>query len=205
VAATFNTPTLFTIVKDLTEMQVQTSVDEADIGKVKNSQHVEFTVDAYPDKTFEGSVSEVRLQPVNTNNVITYIVILNAPNPDKTLMPGMTASATIYIEENANALIIPGKALRFLPDSAYVKASASLFPDMNKKNQMVWLRDEQCGLRPKLVAVGIDNGNNVEILSGLNEGDEVIISMKSGSHKASATNPVKEGSRVPTMGPDQGG
>jgi HlyD family secretion protein len=98
VAASFSTPTLFTIVNDLTQMEVQTSVDEADIGKVKNGQRVQFTVDAYSDLKFEGTVSQVRLQPVTTNNVVTYVVILNAPNPDKKLMPGMTASATIYVE-----------------------------------------------------------------------------------------------------------
>ena len=80
-------------------MEVQTSVDEADIGKVKEGQRVEFTVDAYPDMKFEGTVSQVRLQPVTTNNVVTYVVILSAPNPEKKLMPGMTASATIYVEE----------------------------------------------------------------------------------------------------------
>lgn len=99
VAASFNTPEMFTIVNDLTQMEVQTSVDEADIGRVKHGQRVEFTVDAYPALKFEGSVSQVRLQPVTTNNVVTYVVILNAPNPEKKLMPGMTASATIYIEE----------------------------------------------------------------------------------------------------------
>ncbi len=108
---------MFTIVNDLTQMEVQTSVDEADIGKVNQGQRVEFTVDAYPDMKFEGSVSQVRLQPVTTNNVVTYVVILNAPNPDKKLMPGMTASATIFIEEKQNTLILSGKALRFTPDS----------------------------------------------------------------------------------------
>jgi HlyD family secretion protein len=121
VAASFNTPTLFTIVNDLTQMEVQTSVDEADIGKVKNDQKVEFTVDAYPDLKFEGTVSQVRLQPVTTNNVVTYVVILNAPNPEKKLMPGMTASATIYVEKKDNALTLSGKAIRFTPDQEYLQ------------------------------------------------------------------------------------
>jgi HlyD family secretion protein len=123
VAASFNTPTLFTIVNDLTQMEVQTSVDEADIGKVKVNQSVEFTVDAYPDDKFEGSVSELRLQPVTTNNVVTYVVILSAPNPDKKLMPGMTASATIFVEAKDNTLFIAGKALRFKPDTAYLNTA----------------------------------------------------------------------------------
>ena len=133
VAASFSTPTLFTIVNDLTQMEVQTSVDEADIGKVKKDQRVEFTVDAYSDMKFEGTVSEVRLQPVTTNNVVTYVVILSAPNPDKKLMPGMTASATIYVEEKTGALILSGKAVRFTPDKDYLK---KMFAAMQKSGNM---------------------------------------------------------------------
>jgi HlyD family secretion protein len=135
VAASFNTPTLFTIVNDLTQMEVQTSVDEADIGKIKQDQRVEFTVDAYPDMKFEGNVSELRLQPVTTNNVVTYVVILSAPNPEKKLMPGMTASATIYVEEKENTLVLSGKGLRFTPDAAYLKKlRASLKPAQKTEN-----------------------------------------------------------------------
>ncbi len=217
VAASFSTPTLFTIVNDLTQMEVQTSVDEADIGKVKNGQRVEFTVDAYSDLKFEGTVSQVRLQPVTTNNVVTYVVILNAPNPDKKLMPGMTASATIYVEEKTNTLLLSGKAVRFTPDQAYMmkmfakmKASGSM-PKMpagapagtgempqnalagqtmqgvpgaaamaamntDPKTKTVWLTDDKMGIRPNRIKIGIDNGTNVEVLSGLKEGDEVVIS-----------------------------
>ena len=219
VAASFNTPTLFTIVNDLTQMEVQTSVDEADIGKVKQSQRVEFTVDAYPDLKFEGVVSEVRLQPVTTNNVVTYVVILSAPNPDKKLMPGMTASATLYVEEKINTLLLSGKAARFTPDQAYLvkmfekmRADGSMpkmpaggptgtgggsqnipagqtmqgmpvtglaFGAMNNdpKTKTVWIKDEKMGIRPNIIKIGIDNGSAVEILSGLNEGDEVVISI----------------------------
>lgn len=127
VAASFNTPTLFTIVNDLTQMEVQTSVDEADIGKVQEGQKVEFTVDAYPDLKFEGSVSQVRLQPVTTNNVVTYVVILNAPNPEKKLMPGMTASATIYVEKKDDAITLSGKAIRFTPDEEYLQEMMAKF------------------------------------------------------------------------------
>jgi HlyD family secretion protein len=217
VAASFSTPTLFTIVNDLTQMEVQTSVDEADIGKVKNGQRVQFTVDAYSDLKFEGTVSQVRLQPVTTNNVVTYVVILNAPNPDKKLMPGMTASATIYVEEKTNTLLLSGKAVRFTPDQAYMmkmfskmKASGSM-PKMpagaptetdgmppnipagqsaqgmssakamaalnsDPKLKTVWLKDDKMGIRPNRINIGIDNGTSVEVLSGLKEGDEVVIS-----------------------------
>lgn len=125
VAASFNTPTLFNIVNDLTRMEVQTSVDEADIGKVKEGQRVEFTVDAYIDMSFNGTVSQVRLQPVTTNNVVTYVVILSAPNPDKKLRPGMTASTTIFVDEKTDALIIPAKATRFSPDAGWLKKMAA--------------------------------------------------------------------------------
>ena len=200
VAASFNTPEMFTIVNDLTQMEVQTSVDEADIGQVIQGQRVEFTVDAYPDLKFEGSVSQVRLQPVTTNNVVTYVVILNAPNPDKKLMPGMTASAIIYIQEKQNTLVLSGKALRFTPDTEYLKKmmakaignagpqgnpsampagipSTDLIPGMEEGAKIVWVKDEKRGVRPAPVTLGIENGSNVEILSGLKEGEEVIISM----------------------------
>jgi HlyD family secretion protein len=194
VAASFNTPEMFTIVNDLTQMEVQTSVDEADIGQVIQGQRVEFTVDAYPDLKFEGSVSQVRLQPVTTNNVVTYVVILNAPNPDKKLMPGMTASATIYIQEKQNTLVISGKALRFTPDTEYLTkmmaksiGNTTSMPsgmppmgtmqDMEEGAKVVWIKDEKSGIRPVPVTIGIENGSNVELLSGLKEGDEVIISM----------------------------
>lgn len=230
VAASFNTPTLFTIVNDLTQMEVQTSVDEADIGKVRKDQRVEFTVDAYPDMKFEGNVSEVRLQPVTTNNVVTYVVILSAPNPEKKLMPGMTASATIFVEEKSNALILTGKALRFTPDQEYMKKmiartkptgfgpnSATAAPPQqanqrmtppsgfmpssgmnNLQNgmKMVWVKDEKAGMHPVPVTTGIDNGSFVEILTGLNEGDEAIISMSGGTIKAETTR-ADQGPRGP--------
>jgi len=229
VAASFNTPTLFTIVNDLTQMEVQTSVDEADIGKVQQGQRVEFTVDAYSDMKFEGNVSQVRLQPVTTNNVVTYVVILSAPNPEKKLMPGMTASATIFVEEKKNVLTISGKAVRFTPDQAYM---AKLFAKMqdegsmpkmpagttpgsgmpnnetgqpvagmpagmpaglptglmnsDPKSKTVWLKDEKMGLRPVIIKIGIDNGSGVEVISGLNEGDEVIVSMGNSTAKVTA-------------------
>ncbi len=213
VAASFSTPTLFTIVNDLTQMEVQTSVDEADIGKIIDGQRVEFTVDAYSDMKFEGTVSQVRLQPVTTNNVVTYVVILHAPNPDKKLMPGMTASATIYVEEKTNTLLLSGKAVRFTPDQAYLmkmfakmKSSGSMpkmpsgapaggmsqnipagqsmpapgmmpgLANADPKMKTVWVKDDKMGLHPVMLKIGIDNGSSVEVLSGLKEGDEVIVS-----------------------------
>jgi HlyD family secretion protein len=239
VAASFSTPTLFTIVNDLTQMQVQTSVDEADIGKVKKDQRVEFTVDAYPDMKFEGTVSEVRLQPVTTNNVVTYVVILSAPNPDKKLMPGMTASSIIYVEEKQSTLTLSGKAVRFTPDTEYLK---KMFTDMQKSGKMpkmpagaatgagtmpagmpagqmtqgsspavmgmpgmkqdpktktVWVKDEKMVMRPSIIKIGVDNGSMVEVLTGLKEGDEVIISMESSSDKSAAAKTTNRGPEGP--------
>jgi HlyD family secretion protein len=120
VAASFNTPNLFTIANDLTQMQVQANVDEADIGLLQKGQPVDFTVDAYATEIFKGDVKQIRLQPVVTSNVVTYTVIVNAPNPDKKLMPGMTANITVLVEKVDSVLIVPGKALRFTPDAAFL-------------------------------------------------------------------------------------
>ena len=208
VAASFNTPTLFTIVNDLTRMEVQTSVDEADIGKVKEGQRVEFTVDAYPDMNFDGSVSQVRLQPVTTNNVVTYVVIISAPNPDKKLMPGMTASTIIYVEEKENAIIIAGKAVRFTPDQSWLakmakerELKAGARPENAGgmpppgtvtandadalKSKNIWIKDDNGLIRPVIVTTGIDNGSFIEILSGLKVGEEVVYAMNTGAKKES--------------------
>jgi HlyD family secretion protein len=120
VAASFSTPNLFTIGNDLTQMQVQANVDEADIGQIKKEQPVSFTVDAYPNEVFNGSVRQLRLQPVVTSNVVTYTVIVNAPNPDLKLMPGMTANITVLVQKIDSVLTVPGKALRFTPDATWL-------------------------------------------------------------------------------------
>lgn len=120
VAASFSTPNLFTIANDLTQMHVEAAVDEADIGQVRQGQPVSFAVDAYPSETFKGDVRQIRLQPVVTNNVVTYTVIVNAPNPEKKLMPGMTANITVLVQKVDSVLVVPGKALRFTPDAAFL-------------------------------------------------------------------------------------
>src|SRR5450759_1697125 len=120
VAASFSTPNLFTIGNDLTQMQVQANVDEADIGQLRMKEPVDFTVDAYPNEIFKGSVRQIRLQPIVTSNVVTYTVIVNAPNPEKKLMPGMTANITVLVQKVDSVLVISGKALRFTPDAAYL-------------------------------------------------------------------------------------
>jgi HlyD family secretion protein len=120
VAASFSTPNLFTIANDLTQMHVEAAVDEADIGQLRMGQPVNFTVDAYQGEIFKGDVRQIRLQPVVTSNVVTYTVIVNAPNPEKKLMPGMTANITVLVQKIDSVLIVPGKALRFTPDAAWL-------------------------------------------------------------------------------------
>ena len=130
VAASFNTPTLFKIANDLTQMQVEANVDEADIGRVKEGQRVEFTVDAYPDLKFEGKVTQIRLQPVESSNVITYTVIIDAPNPDKILMPGMTASASFYVTERKNIVMLPAKAVNLIQNESLWKEYQEMHPEI---------------------------------------------------------------------------
>jgi len=208
VAASFNTPTLFTIANDLTQMEVQANIDEADIGKVKQGQRVEFTVDAYPESIFLGDVSEVRIEPVITSNVVTYTVIINAPNPDKKLMPGMTASITVFTDEMQGALTVPGKALRFSPDAQVLSAYINSLSDSEKNeivpgstgNQenvsQVWIKDNNL-IHSVVVTTGLDNGSVVEIKSGLKEGDEVILSMSQTTSVADGTN--SEAAKSPFM------
>jgi len=134
VAASFNTPTIFTIAKDITKMQVEAKVDEADIGNVVKDQRSTFTVDAFIDDTFNGTVKEIRLQPAISSNVVTYTTIIDAPNDDKKLKPGMTASIVIYTKEINDALLISAKALKFKPDSDLVK-TYQLVPIKGLKEQ----------------------------------------------------------------------
>ena len=140
VAASFNTPTLFTIANDLTKMQVQASVDEADIGKIKVGQPVTFTVDAYENQEFSGTVQQVRLQPTVTQNVVNYTVIIDVPNPDMKLLPGMTANITVTIDEVKDVMRVPSTALRFNPPQAYIDKMMSEMPDSIKQKREKWMK-----------------------------------------------------------------
>ncbi|MFH2012342.1 MAG: efflux RND transporter periplasmic adaptor subunit [Pseudomonadota bacterium] len=167
VAASFQTPTLFTIAQDLTKMQIDTNVDEADIGKVKTGMDVEFTVDAYPDLTFKGAVSQVRNAPITVQNVVTYDVVVNVDNPEYKLKPGMTVNVSIIVSKKENILKIPNTALRFKDPDTVILSTYSI--------PGVWiLKDE----KPKRITVktGISDGNHTELLSGkIREGQEVIV------------------------------
>ena len=133
VASSFNSPTLFNIVNDLTKMQVEASIDEADIGQIEEGQKVSFTVDAYPDDTFSGVVRQKRLKPEIVSNVVTYTVIVDVPNPDLKLMPGMTASITVLIDERRDVLKVPSRALSFQPPASYIEYYRNNLPDSVKQ------------------------------------------------------------------------
>lgn len=171
VAASFNTPELFTIAKDLTNMQVVANVDEADIGNVKEGNRVTFTVDAYPDDTFEGTVKQVRLEATTTNNVVTYEVVISAPNADLKLKPGLTANVTIYTQERSGVLAVANKALRFTPTKETVGKDMKIV-DCKGKNKVWTLNGNTLTAHP--VTIGQSDGINTEITKGLKQGDKIV-------------------------------
>jgi len=191
VASSFSTPTLFTIANDLTQMQVEAAVDEADIGEVKAGQPVTFTVDAFPDDVFIGTVREVRINPTVTSNVVTYTVIINAPNPETKLFPGMTANVTI-VTKKESGICIPMTALYTSVDPTVQKqfekkgyTFKSLYKnqeelaqglkDITKKN--IWVKKGDKTYEQMSVTTGLNNGVKTLIMDGLHEGDEVIVSI----------------------------
>ena len=194
VAASFSTPTLFTLANDLTKMQVEADVDEADIGQVKVGQRVTFTVDAYMDDVFGGTVNQIRMKPTTTSNVVTYTVIIDAPNPDLKLFPGMTASVTIVTEEQTG-LAVPAEAFNFTPDEQVLKAIRKADkpdgqrpeppqgerPQMDENgaagasHAMVWLKKGD-DMMPRPVKVGMSDGAYKIIEQGVQAGDSVVLS-----------------------------
>lgn len=174
VAASFQTPTLFTIAKDLTKMQINTNVAEADIGRVAVGQPVEFTVDAYPESVFKGNVAEVRNAPITVQNVVTYDVVVKVDNPDLTLKPGMTANISIIVASKKEVLKLPNGALRFKLSDAR-PAGAPQKTRQKDKGRGVWVL-EQGTPRRIAVTTGISDGSSTELLSGeLREGQQVIV------------------------------
>lgn len=209
VAASLNTPTLFSIAKDLTKMQVRASVDEADVGNVKVGESASFTVDAFPDDVFKGTVIEVRLQPAISANVVTYTTIINASNDDLKLKPGMTANIVIYTNEVKKALLISVKAMAFQPDSTLgkqfkVKKVSLENNKENKRNQkrakgqsdvntatishkgaMVWKKVGD-SLIPQKIEIGLDDDINVQIVKGITENDEIVTGINIGKQSKSS-------------------
>lgn len=198
VAASFSTPTLFTLANDLTKMQVEADVDEADIGQVAVGQRVTFTVDAYMDDVFNGTVNQIRMQPTTTSNVVTYTVIIEAPNPDQKLFPGMTASVTIVTEEQSG-LGVPAEAFNFTPDEQVLKAVRKNHekPDESQapkgeemqgerpqmenaeassaSSSMIWLKIGN-DMMPRPVKVGMSDGAYKIVEQGVQVGDSVVLS-----------------------------
>jgi HlyD family secretion protein len=186
VAASFQTPTLFTIAQDLTKMQINTSVDEADIGRIRNDQPVTFTVDAYPEMTFQGSVSEIRNAPTTLQNVVTYDVIVNVANPDLKLKPGMTANVSIIVADKKNILRVPNAALRLRITDTALTADAPRGPG-------VWVLDHQTPKRVVL-SLGISDNRFTEVLAGdIAEADGIIIEVKSNQTTAAGQQPRPPG------------
>ena len=207
VAASFNTPTLFTIANDLTKMQVEAKVDEADIGEVKAGQPVIFTVDAFPGDVFTGTVKEVRINPTVTANVVTYTVIIDAPNPESKLFPGMTASVTITTKKESGVCIpmtalfasIDPESMKLLEKKGYTFKSlyknqeelTQGLKDVTKKT--IWVKRGENAYEQISVTVGLNNGVNTLITEGLREGEEVVVNVSE----------VMEG--MPGKGSDEGG
>ncbi|MEP7255307.1 MAG: efflux RND transporter periplasmic adaptor subunit [Ferruginibacter sp.] len=210
VAASLSTPTLFSIAKDLTKMQVQASVDEADIGNVKEGQRAIFSVDAFPADTFAGIVKEIRLRSSVSANVVTYTTIIDAPNSNMKLKPGMTANITIYTKEVNHVLIIPAAALIFTPDSILGKKYNITGMDgqgkrtgkgrrENKTQEsndssgikiskgIVWIMKDSVTMVRKFVTTGLDDKTIVQVVSGLQEGDEVVTGYKKVLEKDAAS------------------
>ena len=224
VAASLSAPTLFTIANDLTQMQVIANIDQADIGLVEQAKSVKFTVDAFPGKDFDGKIAEMRLNPVNVQNVVTYNVVINVDNPEQKLKPGMTANLTITIDERNDVLKVPNSALRFTPqdrqrqrtgagnagggqgqgqgqrrqrqegDSNFAPASA---PVLNGQTRIVWVLGQDGKPERRRITVGLSDGAATEVVDGdLKEGDMVI----TGQTISGSSNAQNNQSRPPGFG-----
>lgn len=218
VAASLSTPTLFTIAKDLKQMQVEADVDEADIGQVKDGQRVSFTVDAYQGEEFAGEVTQVRLNPTTTSNVVTYTVVVKADNPDLKLKPGLTATIAIYTVELKDVLTIEAKAVNFKPNRQLLMAYNAEGADENRpppptrnetvngnEGTVVWM-DDNGKIRPVEVELGTSDGVNVQVMDGLKEGDRLAYQIKA-TEGAKVTQAEGEGDSpfMPTRPPGGGG
>lgn len=208
VAASLSTPTLFTIAQDLKEMQVEADVDEADIGQVKEGQRVAFTVDAYIGETFEGVVTQVRLDPTVTSNVVTYTVVIKADNPDLKLKPGLTATISIYTLELNNVLTAEAKAINFKPEATTLASYnsqhqlADTTSNIASDETTLWVLESNGTITPKIVTLGASDGVHVQLLSGVATGDKLVYSLK-GIAKSEASSATK--SESPFMPQRPGG
>ena len=186
VAASMTTPTLFTIAKDITKMQVEANVDEADIGGVEVGQRVSFTVDAYPQEEFSGRVRQVRLSATTESNVVTYTVIIDADNPEQKLKPGLTATITIFTQELKDIDTVPASAIAFSPDTEtlqkyyqqnQIKAKIPEIRTGKNKEKYIWIKNNDGSLSQKLITIGINDGINIQVKSGLTGSEQIVTSL----------------------------
>lgn len=178
VASAMTTPTLFYIAQDLTDMRVIADVDEADIGGVKEGQRVSFSVDAFPDDTFSGEVTQVRQEATTESNVVTYEVVISAPNKDRKLLPGLTANVTIFTAERDSVIAVPSKALRFTPNQTLLTKDQKVVDTQGSSK--VWTFDGKT-FTAKAIETGLNGGTYVEVLSGVSEGEKVVVSFELGA------------------------
>ncbi len=174
VAASFQTPTLFTIAEDLSKMQIEASISEADIGKIRKGMTVTFAVDAYPLDTFKGEISQIRLNPETVQNVVMYKVVIDIDNSEKKLLPGMTAFVTVKIQERDNTLRIPNLSLQFRPQQNFKEYISGSVERTIQPDEAVVYQYKEGKLVPVIIRKGIADMVYTEILSGLNENDEIV-------------------------------
>lgn len=191
VAASFSTPTLFTIANDLSKMQVVANVDEADIGQVEVGQPVSFTVDAFPDETFEGTVTQIRLEAQVSSNVVTYEVVIEAPNPDLKLMPGLTANISIYVLKIDDVLLLPAKALRYRTDA---KGHGTSEEGVHR----IWVL-ENGKPQPKRITLGANDGIHYQVTEGLKQGDKVVVGESASAGTATEASSDNNAKQSPFM------
>lgn len=206
VIASFSTPTLFTIANDLTKMQVQANVDEADIGRVKIGQTVNFTVDAFPDTVFAGSVTQIRINPITIQNVVNYVVIIESPNPNLKLIPGLTANININVETHTGILRVPANALSFVPPDDYLNNAIGISDSVKRSIQIqsqkvankvipapqelsktyIWIKREN-DVYPVLVVKGLSDGIFTEVSGDIKEGDQIVTGINTTAAAAQVT------------------
>jgi HlyD family secretion protein len=206
VAASFSTPTIFSIAKDLTKMQVEASVDEADVGNISKGERATFTVDAFLNDTFKGTIQEIRLSPSISSNVVTYKTIINTSNDANKLKPGMTANITIFTKEVNNALLVPAKAIKYAPDSTLTGKYQMTWVNPDKKpaganEAYVWVQKSAKELVQHKIKTGINDNTHVEVLSGLAATDVVI----TGSQSMGKSQAASQGQSSPFMPKRPGG
>ncbi|MDO8431878.1 MAG: efflux RND transporter periplasmic adaptor subunit [Candidatus Binatus sp.] len=197
VAASFQTPTLFLIAKDLTKMQVDSNVSESDIGDVRQGLRADFKVDAFPDRMFEGVVGQVRQAPITVQNVVTYDVVVNVENPELLLKPGMTANVTLVTARRDNVVRIPMEALRFAPRGSPIREGNAVDGAAGRGHARVWIPDGR-SIKPVSITIGLSDGSFVEMLEGpLREGDLVVTDqIKTGPKSTGNTSPFVSGPRM---------